>query len=125
MTDLQAEQLTVAVIFTPDAGKQIGLLAADMPVWVVESAENSAAVAEARKKSQWPLTVFLVRSVESRADMCSRVLFNVDEHHQFIVLKLYGMSVTDIEAETLDILRIRCKQQTDYGCCLSRRNVPI
>jgi hypothetical protein len=125
MIDLQKERLTVAVIFAPNAAKQIELLAGDTPLWVIESSKNVPAVAEARKKHQSPLTVFFVRPGESKMDMCSRVLFNIDDHHEFSELKIYGASLEDIDIAALDVLKIDSKQQTDYGCLLARKYAPI
>ncbi len=121
MTNFQAKKLTVAVIFAPHAQRQIETLAAVMPVWAIESPENARAIADARLKYQYPLTVFFARPSESKVDMCSRILFDIDDHHPFNELNLYDASLADIDSEALDILKIDDKQSTEYGCCLRRK----
>ncbi|WP_157836584.1 hypothetical protein [Paracidovorax oryzae] len=88
----------VAVIFEMDAREQIMKLAGSMPVWAIESTTNAKAIDDARQQYHSPLAIFFARPGESRMDMCSRVLFDVDEHHQCDTFDLYGASEGDIGA---------------------------
>ena len=111
---------SVAVIFEMDAREQIMKLAAAMPVWAVESSANAKAIADARQQYQYSLTVFFMRPGESRMDMCSRVLFDVDDHHQCDTFDLYGVSDGDVEPAVLTELKIHRVCKTEYGCQLTR-----
>lgn len=121
MIPIEAKYRAVAVIFAAHAQKQIGILAATMPVWVIESPENANAITEARQRYQSPLTVFFARPGESKMDMCSRILYDIDDHHQCDILELYGVSTDDIDSEVLADLKIHSVHQTEYGCQLTRK----
>lgn len=112
---------TVAVIFLSSAQKEIEALAATMPVWVIESSENACAATAARQKGVETLTVFFKRVGESKTSMCSRVLYDIDDHHQFDCLEIYGASLSDIDPEVVSALELIDQQQTEYGCRLTRR----
>jgi len=114
------EAQSVAVIFEMDAREQIMKLAGSMPVWAVESTANAHAIEDARQQYQFPLTIFFARPGESRMDMCSRVLFDVDEHHQCDTFDLYGASEGDIDPVAVTELKIHSVRQTEYGCQLIR-----
>ncbi len=118
MNSIEAE--SVAIIFGMDAREKIMELAVSMPVWAVESTANVKAVDDARQHSQFPLTIFFVRSGESVMHMCSRVLFDVAEHHQCENFDLYGASDGDVDTGVLAELNIRRVRKTEYGCQLTR-----
>lgn len=111
---------SVAVIFEMDAREQIMKLAAAMPVWAAESPVNANAIADARQQYQSPLTVFFVRPGESRMNMCSRVLYDIDDHHQCDTFDLYGVSEGDVDPVALTELKIHRVRKTEYGCQLVR-----
>ncbi len=111
----------MAVIFEMDAREHIMKLAASMPVWAIESTTNAKAIDDARQQYHSPLTIFFVRPGESRMDMCSRVLFDIDEHHQCDTFDLYGASEGDIDPATVTELNIHHVGETEYGCQLTRR----
>jgi hypothetical protein len=110
----------VAVIFSLTARADIERLAQCMPVWVIDSKENAAAVQIARRQFPSGLTLFFRLPGESESDRCSRVLFDVDDHHQFSCLEIYGLPLSQIDPITLYELGIRAFTPTDYGCKLNR-----
>jgi hypothetical protein len=114
------KQPSVAVIFEAHARKQIEALANLMPVWVVESAENNAAAEDVRRKCSAELTVFVKRESESKEDMLARVIYDVDDHHRFDRLFLYGAMLADIDPEVVAAMKFTNVESTDYGCQLIR-----
>ncbi|MEX8500248.1 hypothetical protein [Leptothrix ochracea] len=114
------EYQSVAVIFEIDARDKIMKLAAVMPVWAAESPVNANAIADARQQYLSPLTIFFVRLGESRIDMCSRILYDIDAHHQCDTFDLYGMSASDVDPVVLTELKIHRVRNTEYGCQLAR-----
>jgi len=100
--------------------KEIEELAGEMPVWVIQSIENDVAVCSARKNKLVGITVFFTIKNESKMETCSRILYNVDDHHQFDRLVIYGAMASDIDSEVLSRLGIVDLQQTKQGCELTR-----
>lgn len=114
------EAQSVAVIFEMDAREQIMKLAGSMPVWAIESTTNAKAIDDARQQYHSPLTIFFAHPGESRMDMFSRVLFDVDEHHQCGTFDVYGASERDIDPAAVTELNIHRVRETDYGFQLIR-----
>ncbi|AVS79087.1 hypothetical protein C8234_14095 [Paracidovorax avenae] len=114
------EAQSVAVIFEMDAREKIMKLAAFMPVWAIDSTANAKAIDDARQQHQFPLTIFFAHPGESRMDMFSRVLFDVDEHHQCGTFDVYGASERDIDPAAVTELNIHRVRETDYGFQLIR-----
>ncbi|WP_233424439.1 hypothetical protein, partial [Paracidovorax citrulli] len=86
----------------------------------IESTTNAKAIDDARQQYHSPLTIFFAHPGESRMDMFSRVLFDVDEHHQCGTFDVYGASERDIDPAAVTELNIHRVRETDYGFQLIR-----
>jgi hypothetical protein len=114
------EHQSVAAIFDIHAQDKFMELAAVMPVWAIESPDNSRAIADARQLHQLQLTIFFMQPGELLIDMCSRILLNIDEHHHCDKFYLYGISENDVDPFILTELQVREVKRTEYGCQLIR-----
>jgi hypothetical protein len=73
---------SVALVLDRHFGTQIDELAQQMPVWTVASTENHDAVVLARSRlDSATITEFFATDGEDLRSMCSRVLYDIDEHH--------------------------------------------
>lgn len=74
---------SIALIMDRHFGRRVIELARQMPVWIVSSATNDAAVAKARAMLgiQANLTTFFQPSDEAKEDAMLRALCAIDEHH--------------------------------------------
>ena len=110
----------VGIVFSSNAKKEIEFLAAKMPIWVVASEENEAAVSQARLKFPWALTVFFEIEGESQMDKCSRILLEVDEHHDVEVLEIFGVDSSDLDPAVLCELQVKSILNTGHSVRLLR-----
>jgi hypothetical protein len=114
------QSLSVAVIFEVHAQKQLEDLAKLMPVWVIQSSENDMVVANLRENLSTALTVFFGRENEPKQDMCARIIYDVDDHHAFNQLFIYGATPMDIGSEVVSVLKLTQIEPTSYGSYASR-----
>lgn len=74
---------SVALVLDRHFGAAIEELAEQMPVWVISSKDNNAAVERARSLLKDPsrITSLLTVSGEGERDTLLRALYDIDEHH--------------------------------------------
>lgn len=82
-------------------------IAAEMPVWLLESVLSSQALDDLRKKSAYTVTTFSGQRGETGADIVSRILDELDEHHNDISqdppyrsLHVFGVDLTEVHADS-------------------------
>ena len=104
----------VAIVFEPTFGDHLAELVMRMPVWIVESTANRAAVAEAwHRATEWPhisVTVF-----RPRDDL--RHLLSQLGHPQRV--DVIGMPLTDDARDALTVAGFRKIVETSDGFCAS------
>lgn len=85
----------VAIVFDPRFGGQLAELAMRMPVWIVESSANRAAVAEAwHRATEWPhISITVFRSPDLR-----HLLSQIGHPQRVDVI---GMMLTDERRDAL------------------------
>lgn len=74
---------SVALVLDRDFKGSIDELALQIPVWIISSRQNDAAVAKTRSSLQDPARVTSLFPVpgESERDTLLRALYDIDEHH--------------------------------------------
>jgi hypothetical protein len=74
----------VALVLDPDFGEECFGLANRMPIWVVDSVTNRAAVDAIRKAERgddFEPTTFPTRGGKSLTAMCERIVQSLDDHY--------------------------------------------
>jgi hypothetical protein len=86
----------VAIVFEREFGDRLAALAMRMPVWIVESAANRAAVAEAwNRASEWPhISVTVFRPTDDLRHLLSQI-----GHPKRV--DVLGMTLTDDARDAL------------------------
>lgn len=108
------ENNTVAIIFEEDAERIILKIKKTMPIWVIDSFKNRLAVLEARNNN-YQLTIFFEKDGESKKDMCSRVLYDVNDHHDCDNYDIYGIEESDLDSDVLIDLNFNSLEKKKYG----------
>jgi hypothetical protein len=72
----------VAIVLAPDFATELGALAQQMPVWVLNTPPNRAAVERLRRGSAGlGLTLFSAAAGQSAEEVCAGLLSTVELHH--------------------------------------------
>ncbi|WP_156183813.1 hypothetical protein [Chromobacterium sp. LK1] len=112
-------ETSVAVLFYVDAGERMEALVGKMPVWVVDSAKNRDAVQRVRSHYKLSnITLFFDFEGESKTSMCSRLIYDISDHHEFSTIELHGIAVADVNQDIITDLEFKRVVPTHYGCVL-------
>jgi hypothetical protein len=71
---------TVALVLDSFFGDKLSSLAKKMPVWIIKSPTNDAAVA-ALRASEWQITTLFRQPEERVENMLVRALIAIEQHH--------------------------------------------
>lgn len=100
---MKTPQVALIVDSLPVA--DIYALAAEMPVWLLETLVSGQALEDLRAKAPYAVTTFRGRPEETGADAVNRILDELDEHHNEVsqeppyrALQVFGVDLSDVHA---------------------------
>jgi hypothetical protein len=121
---------TVALILDPDFGQRLERIAQEMPVWILSSPSNDAAIEQARRsvKDDASITSYIPQKPEDRVTTCTQVLYDIDEHHgvwsssdPYEELLVFGARPVEFSPEAMTELGLESAGTDENGLVLRKR----
>ena len=108
-----SENCNVALVLDKGFGSHVEKLASRMPVWIVDSEKNDAAISALRARGVTSVTTLLPMLGESPVQILWRALRNIEDHHRDVIaapnglIFVYGVDEGVITPEMLEEFKLK------------------
>jgi hypothetical protein len=120
----------VGLVVDSEWGERVRELAARMPVWVVDTPANRAAVTALREEASdryASVTTFRSTAAETPEQACIRILPTLDTHHNelaqtppYSAVEIVGAQPTDILREAFEAFQLTVFDMSEHGFVVRR-----
>jgi len=116
--------ISIALVLAPKFEGRVLGLAQQMPVWIVSTGENDAAVERAHsvRGSATNITTLFVGDDETASDVCLRALYAIDDHHgetssakPYDRVIVYGGTPDLLTPQAMEELGLSSVVESDFG----------